>query len=100
MAEALIISRADVFMRLVVGTAGFSTFAYLSNAMRAQNEWTKSVPGLERSGFMPNYLVTSDCSADRCFSASPHVRMASVRWHGPEFTDTSCGDVLTEPQRY
>merc|ERR1712178_240010 len=86
MSEALIISRADIFMRLVVGTSGFSTFAYLSNALRAQNDWAVSVPGLDRSGAMPNYLVTADCGPDRCYSASSDVRMASIRWHGEKYT--------------
>merc|ERR1712159_743508 len=39
MAEALLLSRSSVFMRLVIGTSGFSTFAYLSNALSHQNSW-------------------------------------------------------------
>lgn len=99
MAEALLISRADVFMRLVVGTSGFSTFAYLSNALRIQNDWLSSMPWLKREGSMPNYVVTADCGKDRCFSASPEVRMANVAWHGKEFTQRSCGDPIAKLQR-
>eukprot|EP00931_Biecheleriopsis_adriatica_P050288 TRINITY_DN29108_c0_g1_i1.p1 TRINITY_DN29108_c0_g1~~TRINITY_DN29108_c0_g1_i1.p1 ORF type:complete len:413 (-),score=86.22 TRINITY_DN29108_c0_g1_i1:29-1204(-) len=94
MAEALLISRADIFVRLVVGTSGFSTFAYLSNALRIQNDWTAGMPALERSKPMPNYVVTDACAADqRCFTETkPEVRMARIAWHGEEFTKRSCGD--------
>merc|ERR1712014_545919 len=79
MTEALLISRADVFVRLVVGTSGFSTFAYFSNALRRQNDWTRSMPQLARPpGFAPNYLVTEDCGPGRCFIAKPEVRMANI----------------------
>merc|ERR1712039_817604 len=96
MAEALLISRADVFMRLVVGTSGFSTFAYLSNALRVQHEWAVSEPALVRTTAeeMPNYIVTTECGRGRCFTASPQVRMASVAWHGEQYTRRSCGDVI------
>jgi len=99
MAEALLISRADVFLRLVVGTSGFSTFASLSNALRQQNDWAAEEPGLHRSGFAPNYLVTASCGPGRCFSAPPEVRMAGIGWHGPKYTHRSCGDVLKKAER-
>merc|ERR1712072_467091 len=85
MAEALLISRADIFMRLVVGTSGFSTFAYLSNALRFHNEWAAPIPGLARSSEMPNFVVTSDCGSGRCFSAPAEVRMAGISWHGEQY---------------
>jgi len=94
MAEALLISRADALMRLVIGTSGFSTFAYLANALRVQNEWVSDARDLERWTPMPNYLVTESCGADRCFAAPSEVRMASVAWHGKEYTRRSCGDVI------
>merc|ERR1712232_1128104 len=86
MAEALLISRANIFVRLVIGSSGFSTFAYLSNALRSQNDWVKEAPelALERSGYAPNYLVTEDCGPGRCFRAPPEVRMASISWHGAQ----------------
>lgn len=93
MAEALLISRANVFVRMVIGTSGFSTFAYLSNALRRQNDWVKNMPELHRSGFAPNYLVTESCGLGRCFVAPPHVRMGRIDWHGEEFTHRSCGKV-------
>eukprot|EP00928_Gymnodinium_smaydae_P025335 TRINITY_DN20213_c0_g7_i1.p1 TRINITY_DN20213_c0_g7~~TRINITY_DN20213_c0_g7_i1.p1 ORF type:complete len:708 (-),score=76.02 TRINITY_DN20213_c0_g7_i1:206-2299(-) len=101
MAEALLISRADIFMRLVVGTSGFSTFAYLSNALRRQNDWVKAAPELklERAGFAPNYLVTSSCGPGRCFVAPPEVRAANIAWHGSEHTHRSCGDVLGKAEK-
>eukprot|EP00930_Biecheleria_cincta_P018808 TRINITY_DN14527_c0_g1_i1.p1 TRINITY_DN14527_c0_g1~~TRINITY_DN14527_c0_g1_i1.p1 ORF type:complete len:688 (-),score=117.72 TRINITY_DN14527_c0_g1_i1:10-2019(-) len=92
MAEALLISRANAFVRLVIGTEGFSTFAYLSNALRQQNGWVKDMPELHRSGYAPNYVVTNGCGAGRCFVAQPEVRMARIGWHGKRFTQRSCGD--------
>mmetsp|Transcript_28735 Transcript_28735/g.66707 ORF Transcript_28735/g.66707 Transcript_28735/m.66707 type:complete len:663 (-) Transcript_28735:130-2118(-) len=95
MAEALLISRADIFMRLVVGTSGFSTFAFFSNALRRQNSWLdSSTSHLHRDGFAPNYLVTSSCGPGRCYVAPPEVRMARISWHGDRFTHRSCGKVL------
>lgn len=94
MAEALLISRADVFVRLVIGTTGFSTFAYLSNALRSQNDWVGDNPSLERSGFAPNYLVTESCGPGRCFLAPADVRMANIAWHGKQYTHRSCGDII------
>jgi len=95
MAEALLISRADIFMRLVVGTSGFSTFAFFSNALRRQNAWLdKDSEHLTRDGFAPNYLITSSCGPARCFAAPPDVRMARISWHGDRFTHRSCGKVL------
>lgn len=99
MAEALLISRASVLVRLVVGTSGFSTFAYLSNALRIQNEWVASEPSLHRSTAMPNFLVTEDCGPGRCFMAPTDVRMASIGWHGPKYTRRSCGDVVQNVER-
>merc|ERR1712232_1051612 len=96
MAESLILSRGDIFMRLVVGTSGFSTFAYLTNALRRQNAWTESMPGLERSGYAPNYVVTDDCGKGRCFMAPPDVRMASISWHGKQYVTGSCGNVVEQ----
>eukprot|EP00930_Biecheleria_cincta_P056277 TRINITY_DN42424_c0_g1_i1.p1 TRINITY_DN42424_c0_g1~~TRINITY_DN42424_c0_g1_i1.p1 ORF type:complete len:800 (+),score=143.88 TRINITY_DN42424_c0_g1_i1:107-2506(+) len=94
MAEALLIARADVFVRLVVGTSGFSTFAYLANALRWHTQWAESLPPLRNNGFAPNYIVTSECDEDhRCFEAPPEVRMAEISWHGEAVTKRSCGDV-------
>merc|ERR1712129_217656 len=94
MAESLLISRADVFVRLVVGTAGFSTFAFLSNAMRFQTEWTASLPGLQHTKSMPNYVTTNQCGKGRCFIAPPEVRMAGISWHGKKAMQRSCGNVM------
>lgn len=98
MAEALLLSRANIFVRLVIGSSGFSTFAYLSNALRSQNDWVKGMPELERSGYAPNYLITEDCGLGRCFVAPPEVRMANIAWHGKQFTHRSCGDVLQKAE--
>ncbi|CAK9095342.1 unnamed protein product [Durusdinium trenchii] len=96
MAEALLLSRADIFVRLVVGTTGFSTFAYLSNALRSQGDWAAALPPLRREGFVRcNYVVTSKCGTEhRCFEAPVEVRMADVSWHGKFVTGRSCGDVI------
>jgi len=75
MAEALLLSRTDVFVRLVVGSTGFSTFAYLTNALRYQGDWALGLPPL-RDGtekFVPNYVVTKSCKPGGCFAASPEV---------------------------
>ncbi|CAK9094578.1 unnamed protein product [Durusdinium trenchii] len=94
--EALLLSRADIFVRLVVGTTGFSTFAYLSNALRSQGDWAAALPPLRREGFVRcNYVVTSKCGTEhRCFEAPVEVRMADVSWHGKFVTGRSCGDVI------
>jgi len=94
MAEALLISRADIFVRMVIGTAGFSTFAYLANALRVQTGWANDLPPFHGMGFAPNYLVTDMCGSSTCFVASPKVRMADLSWHGPRATRRSCGDVI------
>lgn len=95
MAEALLLSRSTIFMRLVIGTSGFSTFAYMSNALSHQNEWLpKDLQHLTQPGYVPNYLVTDSCNKGRCFVAPPRVRMADIAWHGNEFVMRSCGDVL------
>jgi len=95
MAEALLISRADIFIRFVVGTTGFSTFAYMANALRFQSDWAANLPPLRREGYAPNYIVTSQCGPEhRCFEAPPEVRMADVSWHGKYVTGRSCGDVV------
>ncbi|CAE8628919.1 unnamed protein product, partial [Polarella glacialis] len=92
---SLLISRADVFVRFVVGTSGFSTFASLSNALRWQTEWAASLPPLRKEGFMPNYVVTDVCAREhRCFKAPPEVRISEIAWHGKEVTERSCGDVV------
>jgi len=95
MAEALLMSRADVFVRMVIGTSGFSTFAYLSNALREQG-WAPEMPAL---GSRVNYLVTSSCGAGRCFLAPPDLRAASISWHGQQYTQRSCGDVVKRYER-
>jgi len=94
MAEALLFSRADVFVRLVIGTSGFSTFAYLSNALRVQTGWAEALPPLRQAGFAPNYVVTDECGPGTCYVGSPKVHMADVSWHGPRATKRSCGDVI------
>ncbi|CAJ1363556.1 unnamed protein product [Effrenium voratum] len=95
MAEALLLSRADIFVRFVVGTTGFSTFAYLANALRFQSDWASSLPPLRREGYAPNYVVTAECGHEhRCFEAPAEVRMADVSWHGKYVTGRSCGDVV------
>jgi len=94
MAEALLFSRADIFVRLVIGTSGFSTFAFLSNALRVQTSWAKALPPLRKVGYAPNYVVTTSCGSGTCFLGSPKVRMADVSWHGPRVTKRSCGDVI------
>lgn len=96
MAEALLISRSDVFVRLVVGTSGFSTFAYLSNALRYQTEWASSMAPLrtDKDGYVPNYIVTNDCGPQYCYAGSPKLRMADVSFHGKRATQRSCGDVV------
>mmetsp|Transcript_1020 Transcript_1020/g.1787 ORF Transcript_1020/g.1787 Transcript_1020/m.1787 type:complete len:810 (-) Transcript_1020:175-2604(-) len=102
MAESLLFSRVDVFVRMVVGTNGFSTFAFLSNALRTQGQWAVSMPAL-RPGterFAPNYVVTDSCGEGRCFSASPKVRMASIAWHGQQVMTRSCGDVMERMKEY
>jgi len=99
MAEALLISRADVFLRLVIGTSGFSTFAYLSNALRLQNDWVNDLPWLKRRGFAPNYVVTEGCGPNRCYLAPPDVRMANIGWHGKQYTQRSCGDPVEKVER-
>lgn len=99
MAEALLISRADIFVRLVVGTHGFSTFAFMANALRSHSEWAASLPPLRREGFAPNYVVTSKCGEQRCFEAPPEVRMADVSFHGKYVTGRSCGDVVARLQQ-
>lgn len=100
MAEALLVSRASVFMRMVVGTSGFSTFAYFSNALRRQNSWVEErAPHLVRDGFAPNYVITADCGTGRCYRAPADVRMASIDWHGAQYTHRSCGDVLKKAHR-
>merc|ERR1719199_1596325 len=98
MTESLLISRADVFMRLVIGTSGFSTFAFLSNAMRFQSDWTASLPGLQHTKDMPNYVVTSECGKGSCFSAPSEVRMAGISWHGERIMKRSCGNVIQKVQ--
>lgn len=100
MAEALLISRADIFIRFVVGTTGFSTFAYMANALRFQSDWAAALPPLRRQGYAPNYVVTAECGPDhRCFEAPPEVRMADVSWHGKYVTGRSCGDVVARLQQ-
>eukprot|EP00405_Crypthecodinium_cohnii_P040298 CAMPEP_0206558354 /NCGR_PEP_ID=MMETSP0325_2-20121206/19703_1 /ASSEMBLY_ACC=CAM_ASM_000347 /TAXON_ID=2866 /ORGANISM="Crypthecodinium cohnii, Strain Seligo" /LENGTH=684 /DNA_ID=CAMNT_0054059557 /DNA_START=238 /DNA_END=2288 /DNA_ORIENTATION=- len=99
MAEALLISRADVFVRLVVGTSGFSTFAFLSNALTYQNDWLQDKLSLKRKGPPPNYLVTEDCGKNDCFVAPTEVRMANIGWHGKQFTTRSCGDPVALIER-
>merc|ERR1711939_269854 len=86
MAEALLISRADIFIRLVVGTHGFSSFAYLSNALRLQGNWASSLPALRKGTerYAPNYVVSDECGPSRCFKASPEVQMTDLLWHAPE----------------
>lgn len=100
MAESLLLSRSDIFLRLVVGTQGFSTFAYLTNGLRYNSAWASSLPPL-RPGtekYMPNYLVTKDCGKGACFTASPKLRMADISWHGEEVTKRSCGDQVARMQ--
>eukprot|EP00438_Fugacium_kawagutii_P032076 Skav220941 [mRNA] locus=scaffold4952:51497:62908:- [translate_table: standard] len=99
MAEALLISRADIFVRLVVGTTGFSTFAFLANALRSQSDWAAALPPLRREGFAPNYVVTSKCGEQRCFEAPAEVRMADISFHGKYVTGRSCGDVVARLQQ-
>lgn len=100
MAEALLISRADVYVRLVIGTAGSSTFATLANALRFQSDWTSSMPSLRREpAYMPNYVVTDRCGADRCYEALAQARMADVGWQGEGVTRRSCGDVMQRVEK-
>ncbi|CAK0834852.1 unnamed protein product [Prorocentrum cordatum] len=97
MAEALLISRAALFVRLVVGTSGFSTFAFLANALRHQTGWATSLPPLVGEGYMPNYVVTDGCGSQAtCFRAPPKVRMADVTWHGKTVVERSCGGLRPE----
>jgi len=101
MAEALLISRAALFVRLVVGTSGFSTFAFLANALRHQTGWATSLPPLVGEGYMPNYVVTDGCGSQAtCFRAPPKVRMADVTWHGKTVVERSCGNVITRFQNH
>merc|ERR1712139_421994 len=95
MAEALLLSRTDVFMRLVVGTSGFSTFAYLTNALRSQGDWATTMPELRKGTerHAPNYVVTKSCEPGGCFVASPKLRMADISWHGDQVMKRSCGDL-------
>eukprot|EP00931_Biecheleriopsis_adriatica_P120419 TRINITY_DN95543_c0_g1_i1.p1 TRINITY_DN95543_c0_g1~~TRINITY_DN95543_c0_g1_i1.p1 ORF type:complete len:807 (+),score=145.97 TRINITY_DN95543_c0_g1_i1:26-2446(+) len=102
MAEALLVSRADVFVRYVVGTSGFSTFAFLANALRWQSAWAaSSLPPLRTPGFAPNYVVTDSCSSQhRCFEAAQEVNMARIGWHGKMATRRSCGDVVAPVEEH
>jgi len=100
MAEALLISRADVFVRLVIGTSGYSNFAGLSNALRVQDEWASALPAL-RPGTetgAPNYVVTEECAPGGCFKVPSNVQMADIAFHGPGVTKRSCGDVVARVQ--
>eukprot|EP00435_Cladocopium_sp_Y103_P054019 s2273_g17.t1 len=109
MAEALLISRADIFVRLVVRRHRKTpvslrprkngTFAFMANALRSHSEWAASLPPLRREGFAPNYVVTSKCGEQRCFEAPPEVRMADVSFHGKYVTGRSCGDVVARLQQ-
>merc|ERR1712232_1468780 len=94
MAEALLISRADIFMRMVVGTHSLSSFAILSNALRLQADWASSLPAL-RMGletYAPNYVVSDQCGESRCFKALPDMQMADIFAKGPEALKRSCGN--------
>mmetsp|Transcript_48988 Transcript_48988/g.91703 ORF Transcript_48988/g.91703 Transcript_48988/m.91703 type:complete len:836 (+) Transcript_48988:194-2701(+) len=100
MAEALLISVSDVFVRLVIGAAGYSTFAHLSNALRSQNSWAvaASLPparkGSER--YAPNYVVSDMCGPGSCFKVTNHdMRSVDISWHGPRLGQRSCGDVFS-----
>jgi len=100
MAEALLMSRADVFVRLVIGTAGNSNFAGLANSLRLQSEWATGMPAL-RPGHekaAPNFVITGDCGSGRCFAAPGVVRMADIAFVGGKVTKRSCGDVVRTAQ--
>lgn len=97
MAEALLISNADVFVRMVLGTAGYSTFAHLANALRSQSAWAASLPEFYRNRprFAPNYVVTTECAPGFCHKADPELRPADLfGLFGPQAGQRSCGDVF------
>merc|ERR1712183_1174897 len=57
--------------------------------------------GLKMTTPLPMYVVTQSCGNEHsCFAdLSKEVRMASIRWHGPQYTVRSCGDVLAETEQ-
>ncbi|CAK9027610.1 TPR_REGION domain-containing protein [Durusdinium trenchii] len=75
MAEALLLSRADIFVRLVVsrmrgwGGSGFTSPSEDARSVarfeRSQGDWAAALPPLRREGFVRcNYVVTSKCGTE------------------------------------
>jgi len=92
LAEALLLSRADSLVRVVIGTQGFSSFQMMINALRHQDEWTEGLQ-LRTGGDFPNFMVTDSClEHGECFFSDGGIFPAYIAHHGSHL-DRSCGNI-------